>query len=104
MARTAQFARLAQRLRDASAGRDWRALAVVDDELAALLAQLPAGTPLTLPERAALADLQAAHRQARAQCASVTNQLSDRMAAMQANRDGWLAYALNSDLSENPEQ
>lgn len=104
MARSAQMAVLAQRLRGAAADQDWAALADADRDLARFLAPVagravPAPTPA---ERAAMQALRLAHQQARALCAEAGEQLARRMADMQSNKDGWLAYALHSDTNESP--
>lgn len=104
MAKAAHMDRLAQRLHDAAATGDWQALAAADQELAALLSRMatPAAlATLTPAERTALQSLDQAHRQARGHCTAAGERLAQTMADLQANKDGWLAYALNSDLNES---
>lgn len=101
-AATVRLRALADRLGQATAERNWGALAALDRELAELLAQLQAeltarGGALGTDERAALGLLRHAHQQARARCAEATEQLGTRLAEMQQNKDGWLAYAASSD-------
>lgn len=100
-ARALQMVRLAQRLRTAAGAGDWQAVAAADRELATLLAQLRAGGAALPPgEEAVLGDLDLAHQEARMRCASAADQLAARMAELQAHKDGWLAYAMNSDTPD----
>ena len=102
MARAIQMIQLTQRLRAAAAAQNWSALEAADQELAALLARAASSPVLTPAERTALPALEQAHRQALAQCANACEQLIQRMGELQANKDGWLAYALHSDLNDTP--
>lgn len=101
MARATQMIQLTQRLRNAAAAQNWSALETTDQELAALLACAAASAPVLTPaERSALRALEQAHRQAMAQCAQACEELAQRMGELQANKDGWMAYALHSDLDD----
>jgi len=96
------MAQLSQRLRDAADKQDWRALAGADQDVATLLSGAGRDDAMSLPEREALQDLESAHQLARLQCASAIDLLSQRMVELQANREGWLAYALHNN-QDNPE-
>jgi len=97
MVKPKQIQHLAQRLRGASEAQDWAALAVIDQELAQWLRQ---AAPLTEAERLALKPLADAHEQARAACAAAAETLARRIEALQAGKDGWLAYALHSESDD----
>jgi len=97
MVKPKQIQHLAQRLRGASEAQDWAALAVIDQELAQWLRQ---AAPLTGAERLALKPLAHAHEQARAACAAAAETLARRIEALQAGKDGWLAYALHSESDD----
>jgi len=96
------MAQLSQRLRDAADKQDWRSLASADLDVAMLLSGKGESAALSLSEQEALRGLESAHQYARLQCASAIDQLSQRMTELQANREGWLAYALqnNQDIPE----
>ena len=97
MVKPKQIQHLAQRLRGASEAQDWAALAVIDQEFAQWLRQ---AAPLTEAERLALKPLAHAHEQARAACAAAAETLARRIEALQAGKDGWLAYALHSESDD----
>jgi hypothetical protein len=96
-----QIQQLAQGLRDAVRAQDWAALTRYDQVVSALLSELvDHGALLSSTERTALADLALAHKQGRVECANATELLSRHIDHLLSNKDGWLAYALNSDLNE----
>ncbi|NMM76289.1 hypothetical protein B2J88_10935 [Rhodococcus sp. SRB_17] len=100
MAKARQMANLTQRLRAAAAAQNWRALEQADRDLATWL-ELPAQAgALSDTERASLQNLERAHQQARAQCAAASDELAQRLSDLRTHKDGWLAYALNSDLND----
>lgn len=98
MVKPTQIQHMAQRLRGASEAQDWAALTAIDHELAHWLRQ--AG-PLTEAEQVALKPLAQAHEQARAACAAAAEAMARRIEALQAGKDGWLAYALHSDSDDS---
>ncbi|MFT3857256.1 MAG: hypothetical protein QM742_07085 [Aquabacterium sp.] len=94
---------LAQQLRDAALSHHWSALTVLDQELAKLLNDigvLSEKRSLTDAERVALTRLSRAHELARECCTRELTQTGLRMNAMHQQRDGWIAYAANSDWKE----
>ena len=99
--RLALMARWSARLQDQAASHDWQALEATDRELAEVLPKLAALGDWSAEERVALGDLNLAHREARNQCAAASDALQRSMTELQANKDGWLAYALHSNLSES---
>ncbi len=104
MARQQALRDLAQQLTAASAAGDWAALAAAERSMAQQLPVLHAHGPWSGPERAALDTLGAAHRDACRLCAQEKDKLGVQLSEMQANKEGWIAYALNnaSDLDGNP--
>lgn len=100
MDKAQQMAGFALHLHKAAATQDWQALGQIDHALATWIAQPAQSSALSPVERAALKELQRAHQQARLQCAAAGDELAQRLSELRANKDGWLAYALNSDMNE----
>lgn len=88
------LAALATRLRAATAARQWVAVGRIDSDVAALLASLHKGCPLSSAEQQAVDALAAVHRMARESCAEEAARLERRLTEMCAHRDGWMAYAM----------
>ncbi|WP_079434084.1 hypothetical protein [Zoogloea sp. LCSB751] len=88
------LAALATRLRAATAARQWVAVGRIDSDVAALLAGLHKGCPLSGAEQQAVDALAAVHRMARESCAEEAARLERRLTEMCAHRDGWMAYAM----------
>lgn len=88
---------LAQQLSAATAARDWQALAAIDTLMGATLPQLAAQGIWTPAERAALAALRELHLAAAASVDGAAVELGQHLQDMSNNREGWLAYALDSD-------
>lgn len=98
MDRTAAIARLAARLRDASARADWDLLERAVRELGPQVQALAGRGIWSEPERTALADLRAAHDGAASASAEAAMQLEAQLAGMRDNKEGWMAYALAGEL------
>lgn len=98
MPRTAAIGQLAAALAQAGTARDWERLGMLAAALAPQLAALKARGPWTRGELAALAQLRASHDNAAAACAEALAVLGARLAGMRNNKDGWIAYALASDI------
>lgn len=98
MPRTAAIGQLAAALAQAGAARDWERLGALAHGLAPQLAALKARGPWNRGELAALAQLRAHHDTAAAACAEALEILGARLADMRNNKDGWIAYALTSDI------
>lgn len=98
MPRTAEIGRLAAALSQAGAARDWERLGALAQSLAPQLAALAARGPWSRAELGALAQLRAHHDNAAAACGEALEALGARLADMRNNKDGWIAYALASDI------
>jgi ABC-type transporter Mla subunit MlaD len=83
------IASLAQQLLNSANDRDWQALAHHDEQVEKLLKHL---VPVPSHLKAALADLQTAHQQARAIVVQERDALADRMNALRDNQEGLRAY------------
>ncbi|MEC5160629.1 hypothetical protein ACFDR9_003498 [Janthinobacterium sp. CG_23.3] len=94
MDRLRAIAQLSARLGAASDGADWDALQAACTALAADLPALAARGPWTAPERAALVALRSVHAQAFQLCSEEKQRLGLELGDIQANKEGWLAYAL----------
>lgn len=87
---------LAQQLSAATTASDWAALAAINTLMASTLPALAAQGAWTPAERAALAALRELHLAAVAKVDGAAAGLGQRIQDMTNNREGWLAYALDS--------
>lgn len=97
MDRQAAIRALGAQLDTAAAARDWSALDVHARALGQRLSALAASRPWSAAERAALAQLQAAHGAAAAACDGAAEALSLRLEDMRTNKEGWIAYTLETE-------
>jgi uncharacterized protein Yka (UPF0111/DUF47 family) len=95
MDKSAALLRIAESLRGAADGAAWEQLAQMTRALAPQLEALAARGPLTPAERAALQRLREAHDHAAEAVDAAARALKTRMDDMQANKDGWIAYAMH---------
>lgn len=100
---TRQAMQLARRLDAATLTGDWVTVGVLDRHVAALLRTLDGRTLTAADEHVALNQLLKAHQQARTRCAEATEQIGSRLNEMRSNKDGWLAYAADSEWNGNPQ-
>ncbi|GGC74522.1 hypothetical protein [Undibacterium terreum] len=101
MNRQQQLLGLAARLKTAAEAKDWQALHLADRELASTLPRLAAAAAWTAAERSGLLALRAAHSEAYQHCALESLRLHKHLNDMQANMEGWIAYALNGENDLN---
>jgi ethanolamine ammonia-lyase small subunit len=94
MDKSTAILRAADSLRSAADGAAWEQLAQMTRALAPQLDALAAAGPLSSTERAALLRLREAHDHAADAVAAAADALKTRMDDMQANKDGWIAYAM----------
>ena len=87
---------LAQQLSAATTASDWAALAAVNTLMASTLPRLAAQGAWTPAARAALAARRELHLAAVAKVNGATAELGQHLQDMTNNREGWLAYALDS--------
>jgi hypothetical protein len=87
---------LSAQLASATAQRDWARLGAAARALPDLLRELAARGPLGAAEQDALAQLRRAHEQAEAACANAAGELGPRLEEMRRNKQGWIAYALET--------
>jgi hypothetical protein len=100
MDRQRTLLQMAQKMSAAIASEDWKMLAAINTLMASTLPQMAAQGPWSGPERAALSALFQMHQEAVKRCDRATEDLGRRLHDMQANQEGWLAYALDSELAE----
>jgi len=91
---------MAKKMSAAVASEDWKMLAAIDTLIASTLPQMAAQGTWNSAEWAALSALRQVHTEALRRCNDVTTDLGRRLNEMQANKEGWLAYALESELAE----
>ena len=88
---------LAQKMSAAIAADDWKTLAAINTLMASSLPLMAAQGQWSSAERAALSALRQMHQEAVRSCARATDELGRRLNDMQLNKEGWLAYALDSE-------
>jgi hypothetical protein len=103
MDRRATLLRLTAELSSAGATADWERLGIAARLLGPQLSTLAAEGPWSAAERSALALLRAAHTEAMAACELALGALAARLDEMRANKDGWIAYALDAGLEAQTE-
>jgi len=96
--------RIAESLRSAADGAAWEQLGQMTRALAPQLDALAADGPMSRTERAALQRLREAHDHAAHAVAAASASLSARMDEMRANKDGWIAYALQNASESDASQ
>ncbi|MES2165135.1 MAG: hypothetical protein V4476_28605 [Pseudomonadota bacterium] len=84
----------------ALAVQDWKMLAAMNTLMTTALPQMAAQGAWSSSERAALSALRQIHEEAVRTCNAATEDLARRLHEMQANKEGWLAYALDSEQLE----
>ncbi|HAT33680.1 MAG TPA: hypothetical protein DCW29_23415 [Janthinobacterium sp.] len=99
MDRRAAILRLRQDL--LAAGADWTALGAAQRALAREMPALAARGPWSEAERAAMLALRATHEQSCRLCAQEQERLALHLDEIQANQEGWIAYALFGDMDMN---
>lgn len=88
-----------RRLEDAVGREDWAAAATADSELAAALAGFAGEVP-DETQRRTLDAAAVVHAAARERCRAALADVVARLEAMRANREGWIAYALDGEARE----
>ena len=101
MDRQRSLLQMAQKMSAATSAEDWKLLAALNTLMASTLPQMAAQGPWSGAERAALSALRDMHGVAAHRCDLATRDLGRRLNEMQANKEGWLAYAIDSELAEN---
>jgi hypothetical protein len=91
-------------LRAAAASEDWAALQNADRTVAHGLRAMTAAGKWSPAERAALLSLRKAHAEASAHCAASLASVEQHLSSLQANKEGWLAYALHSGIEQEEKQ
>ena len=100
MDRQRTLLQMAQKMSAAIAAEDWKTLAALNTLMATALPQMAAQGQWSAAERAALSALRQMHNEAVKRCDLTTRDLGRRLQEMQANKEGWLAYALESEHAE----
>jgi hypothetical protein len=104
MDRQRTLLQLAQKISAATASSDWTALAAINTLMASALPQLAAQGAWNPAERAALVALRQRHEEAVRRCDQATTELGQRLNELQINKEGWIAYALDSEVAETGTQ
>jgi hypothetical protein len=102
--RQAQLLRMGEALRGAAAAADWALLGEHVDVLAPQLRALAARGPWNAGERQAVARLRAAHDMAFEAAAAASGELAARLEQLRSNKDGWIAYAMDSETESATSQ
>jgi len=101
MDRQATLLQMAKTMNAAVATEDWKLLGAINTLVASTLPKMAAQGKWSGAERAALAALHQMHQEAARRCDLATEALGRRLNEMQANKEGWLAYALDSEQADN---
>ncbi|QBE65646.1 hypothetical protein [Pseudoduganella lutea] len=99
MAREQELLRLAQQVAAAAAAADWKALAVLNTQMASTLPALAGQGKWTPAERAALAALRQQHKAATEAVSTASSKLGKHLQQINTHKEGWLAYALDNEFS-----
>lgn len=101
MDRQRTLLQLTQKLSAAIAAQDWKTQAALNTLMVNSLPKLAAQGPWSGAERAALTTLQQMHQEAVRRCQLATDEMAQKLQQLQANREGWVAYALENDYATN---
>jgi hypothetical protein len=104
MDKSAAILRVADSLRSAADDAAWEQLAQMTRALVPQLDALAARGPLTGAERAALQRLREAHDHAAEAVDAAARSLKTRMDDMRDNKDGWIAYAMQTATESSVSQ
>jgi hypothetical protein len=96
MDKSTTLLRIAESLRGAADNAAWEQLAQMTRALAPQLDALAAHGQLSGAERAALLRLREAHDHAAEAVDAAAQTLKKRMDDMRANKEGWMAYAMDN--------
>ena len=91
---------LAPKMNAAIAADDWKMLAAINTLMSTTLPAMAEQGRWTPAERAALGALRQLHEQAMVRCEQSAGALSAHLHSMRANKEGWLAYALDSNFTD----
>src|SRR5471032_112967 len=91
---------LGQKMHAATVAEDWKTLAALNTLMATTLPAMAQQGSWTPAERAALVALRQLHEQALVRCEQSTGALSAHLHSMRANKEGWLAYALDNSFTD----
>lgn len=97
-ARQVQLLRMGDALHAAAAAADWALLDKHVSSLAPQLRALAAHGPWSPAERAAIARLRTAHDAAFQAASGASDELATRLEQLRNNKDGWIAYAINTEI------
>ncbi|MPQ55524.1 hypothetical protein F8197_02295 [Duganella sp. FT27W] len=92
---------LTQKMHAAVGAEDWSMLAALNTLLSSTLPQMAAQGAWDAAEKAALSALYQVHQEAARRCDLATAEVGRKLSELQANKEGLLAYALDSELAEN---
>lgn len=90
---------MAQKMSSATAAADWPQLAALNTLMGSALPAMAAQGAWSPAERAALAALRQLHLAAQHSCQLASAELSHHISDMQTNKEGWIAYALDSETA-----
>lgn len=104
MDNSAALLQLARDLQTAAGQQDWTALGMLDRQVARQLAQLSAQGALNAKEQAALRALRTVHARAFQLCSDARHSLGLQLGEIHSMQEGWVAYALESDMYQDGTQ
>ena len=101
MDNSALLLQFAREIQAAAGKRDWAALDVLDQRLARQLALLSERGGVSANEQVALRTLRAAHASAFQLCSDEKHRLGLHLGEIHSKQEGWVAYALESDMYQD---
>lgn len=104
MDNSAALLQLARDMQAAAGQQDWTALGLLDRQLARQLAQLSAQGALNANQQAALRTLRTVHARAFQLCSDAKHRLGLQLGDIHSMQEGWVAYALESDMYQDGNQ
>ena len=104
MDNSALLQQFAHEIQAAASKQDWAALDVLDRRLARQLALLSERSGVNANEQAALRTLRTAHARAFQLCSDEKHRLGLQLGEIHSKQEGWVAYALESDMYQDGNQ
>ena len=94
---------LGQKMQAATEAEDWTRLAAINTLLATALPTMAAQGAWDSAERAALSALHRLHLEAARRCELASAEVARKLADLQVNKEGWFAYARDSEYAGHAE-
>ncbi|KAB8044451.1 hypothetical protein [Janthinobacterium aquaticum] len=104
MDKTSVLLQLGKEIQQAAVKQDWAALSLLDRQLAHQLTALAAQGAISAHEQQALSAVRKIHAQAVVLVSNEKQRLGYELGQAHSNQEGWVAYALESDMYQDRNQ